>query len=353
MSEYVVDLHIPGESHVVAGQEYLDPRLTKYGRADIGMALEALGLTVAYSRRNAFDVDGQAALEVARFERSDDGIAVYVSSATVATDGIHAIRNLSKVIDKDLPEINAPIVREFALNKALTNDLFVQAGVGKVWYSWDVSQSIDDILLNIPGDDVVLKPRDGSRAIDVDIMNKRTLSAMDSLRALKDRPWIIEEKLDFTPALPVVGRDETQQQRLAMANMLGLPKELRAYSFGRAEGELVLSYVARIGVPGYDTLISAEWAYLDPDSIPEEMHQKTQQAFSLLEASTGQTQMLTAIDWAYVLKSGSPEPEWIGMEINGTEPTLISQKADLDVGREHTAMVAQLLHRVAVRGGTQ
>lgn len=168
----------------------------------------------------------------------------------------------------------------------------------------------------------------------------------------RDTPiqWIAEEKVDFSPPIAIKGLTQKDQEMIDYANQQGLPKELRAYTFGRDDdGRLITSHVLRTVNTGETRFGNDFWVYVDEDSVPDEVTRATDQVYERFAQHTGVAEMHLGIDWVYATEPGADCPRWMVMEANGGEPQLVYEQDNKIVARDQTHKLAAQLHRIATK----
>jgi hypothetical protein len=349
MAEFVVDYHIPSRQAGVPEHPYIDEGLPKWGRPDLVHALKERDVDVVFSRGTpAFDFETGKVLALKPSFKMEGGVLqVEAIPHVMAINAIGAIRNTSKVLGHDVPELNHPAVRAAARDKAVTNDILESIGLAKAFGLY-ANNSLDTVLDNIPGQAVVLKPRTGMQSKGIAHYSKALLVEAEKRGELDGQDWVIEERLAFTPAIPIQGIDAEQQAIIEAANKQGLPKELRIHSFGRdQDGALLTSIVLRVAGNGDSDLSNDDWVYIDPASVPAALLEQNDQAVSAFEQYTGVREMHVAIDWAWAVSASNADPHWVPMEVNGSEPQLVFSSENSAVARHQTGLLADQLVRIA------
>lgn len=356
MSELLVDIHVPARSAGIPDVRYIDDGLAKWGRPELALALYERGVEPVFSRGpDAYDfVRGEAAILRPAIEMTGNGYKVTATPASVAVGSIHAIRNITRTLGNGAPELNHPIVRETARDKLATNAILDTIGLSKAYAAWDKDMPIDLALDGVPADRVVLKPRKGMRSRDIRFGTKAEIARIANAEIPEDgTEWIIEEEVGFTPPLELRGLDAGQQELIDTVNDRRMPKELRAYSFGRDEaGDSVTMYVLRAAQLVTSHLSDDKWVFIDQDSVPEVVREKTESVLMAFEQATGVREMHVAVDWGLVTRQGQSEPEYLPTEVNGTEPQLIYRSDHPEVAAQQAGMLADQLERIAQKRST-
>lgn len=351
MSEKLVSIHTPTKKTVSPSHVHIDETLVNWGRPELALALKEQGLDAVFTRgAGALDLESdRATILQPTIEKIDGKFVVTVEPAQISLSAISAFRNTSKPISTDrktLPELNHPRVRAAAKDKAVTNELAAQWSKKYAVLDTENPTATLDLL---DSDAVVLKPRAGMRSQGVSIGSKDQIAQVISSEAfVTSTAWILEEKLDFSPAVPVRGRTPKDQELIDVANKRGAPKELRVYTFGRnPDGSLITSYVLRASLGEEAGLGNDEWVFLDPESIPQEVIDASSAIAANFESHTSVKEMHLGIDWVYAREFGKSDPRWINMEVNGSEPQLIYQSDNPEVSKEQVTLLAAQLGRIA------
>jgi hypothetical protein len=345
---------VPAEKYL-SGDRYIDDGLTTWARHNLALALEEHGMDVSFSRGlEAYNLqEGLADILRPKVRQIEGVYQVSVQPAVIAIESIHAIRNIAKVLNNGLPELNHPSVREITGDKLASNDLLRALGIDKAYAGVGSDTEIAPALEHIPGSFVVAKPRYGRLSKDIHIGTKdEILRAFQEDRMQAAAEWIIEEMLDFSEPTDVIATDRKFQPEIDKANEQGRPKELRIYAFGRdGSGKLITSEVLRVAQEGARTLKDAMRFRIEADSVPPELYKKTDDIISALQNSTGQSEIHAAVDWVLAgVRNG--EARWLPMEINSGEPALMEDSEDKDAAAEHAHKLASQLYRVALKRST-
>lgn len=353
MSEKTVSIHVPAKKSGTPQGEHVDEGLARWGRAELGNALIDYGLDLVYSRGSAaFDLDhNQATVLRPHIEQDESGMyVVRVRPEVIAATGLSAIRNVSKALSTDqvtLPELNHPHVRATARDKGTSNKLFGSYAKRSV-----LLDTIADLgsIEALAGDELVVKPRNGMKSENVHMINRRDMATFLATERETPLRWIAEEKIDFSAPIPVKGLTPTDQEMIDYANKQGLPKELRAYTYGRDnDGNLITSYVLRTVNTGETRFGNDFWVYVEENSIPAEVAQGTDTVYESFSQHTGVSEMHLGIDWVYAIEPSSGDPRWMIMEANGSEPQLVYESENPTVARDQTQKLAAQLHRIATK----
>lgn len=357
MAETIVDIHISARSAGIPDRLYIDEGLAKWGRPELAMALVDRGVRPVFSRGPAAYNFASGNVDVLRplIGRTHEGNIVVAAPSSIAVTDIDAIRNITGALGHNVPELNHPVVRETAKDKVATNTILARLGLSKAFAPWAKGGDIDEALDAIPSDRVVLKPRKGMRSENIQIGTKAGIAELAQTGGLGDvTEWILEEEVGFRAALALRGLDAEQQTKIDTVNARELPKELRAYSFGRDEdGRAILMYVLRAAQLVETHLSDDKWVFLEQESVPVEISAQTNKVLNAFEEATGVREMHIAVDWGLVTKAGESEPIWLPTEVNGTEPQLIYRHNHPDVADQQAGLLADQLYRIAQKRSTR
>lgn len=334
--------------------EHVDDKLAIWGRPELALAIQDKGYDAVFTRgADSVDLAANSAIILRpTIDRIGDAYSVTVKPTKISLSGISAFRNVAKPLSTEieaLPELNHPRVRATAKDKALSNELAAQ------WSKKYTTIDSDDpskALDALSSDTVVLKPRNGMKSEGLHIGTKEQIAQIITSNDFdKNNAWILEEKLDFSPKIPLLGRTPNDQELIDRANRLGAPKELRVYTFGRnTDGSLISNCVLRTVTGEEIALGNDRWVFVDPDSVPQEVLDASSEIAANFETHTGVKEMHLGIDWVYAREFGESEPRWINMEVNGTQPQLIYHSENAEVSKEQVNYLAEQLGRVAEHG---
>ncbi|HET7528715.1 MAG TPA: hypothetical protein VFJ84_00605 [Candidatus Saccharimonadales bacterium] len=356
MNKPIADIHVPKSSTEAPQGAYIDAGLANWGRPTLALALAERGMDTYFSRgAQSYDYESGIVSALKPAIRKIEGqYEARVEPVKLAMGSIDAIRNVAAALGHGLPELNHPLVRELARDKAESNRLFQTIELAKTFALVDPHQGIVPALEAMPGGSAVLKPRNGRTSQNVYVATKEEIAAIyHSGQLPEDREWMVEERLDFSPEIKVTGINGEEQEKINLLNTLKLPKELRVYTFGRTESdELIMSFVLRGAKKGEAMLIDDEWIYINPESVPAGVVHGSDKILKALQEKTGVKEVHVAVDWAYAIKSGEKDPVWLPMEINGSEPQLVFENENQQLAREQAGLLADQLYRIASKKGT-
>ena len=294
----------------------------------------------------SLDAQNAVARNVVRPEYHSD-----LSEVTIQTigqrdlDAFGAMRSIVKAVDIDqyVPVLNPTSLRAqakdkytFAQNYLIPEDAYHRGHI------YIAGQSEADKLTELSSGLLVAKPAGGMRSRGVFVGTPQEIE--DNLKDV-EVPYVVEEKLDFSAPLPGVrGYDAEQQARLDQANREGVNKEVRLYYFGNNEWDSV----ARVAKPGETDFNADKWLYLDHDSIPQEVMEKSAAVVKRITGNIKTDEMNIAIDWVYASSDSHPEPSWQVMEVNAAEPQLIKRGEHPEIGARQYKKMATQISRIAL-----
>jgi len=190
--------------------------------------------------------------------------------------------------------------------------------------------------------DYIVKPEIGHGTKGVE-----RLSAPEVFARLAENPgwlgrYLLQPAYDLTKPFPkeIKAFDSDSKDAFDAANESGKAKEIRMYGF-HAGGETKTFPVARVVDNG------DHWFVVDPDSVPELLHQKTQESMDLVARLTGVKAVQGTCDWAFGTHD-SQDPHWAVVEANLRSPYVYNQHSE----------VSRLLHgefasQIAVAAGVR
>ncbi len=308
------------------------------------------GVDVSVARGNvSIDAENGMALNVTSPLYDADGEVTLIEQGDVKLESFGVVRNIiaPRNLDMFTRQLNPFDLRMAGRNKNLiASEFLVPNGAydRKIALVTDNDPtSIHDAIASLPGDFLVAKPNSGMRSNGVMVGTKAQIEV-----ALKDidKPYLIEEKLDFSAPVPSVrGFNEEEQKRLDYANATGVNKELRLYYFGAGVWDGVL----RVAKEGELDFKDDKWLYIDMASVPQELIEKGDKVMQSVKDHFGTDEATIAFDWAFASSASSPEPHWQIMEMNAGDPQLVTRTEHHETGTRHYSKLATQIARVAVR----
>lgn len=296
---------------------------------------------------DSIDEIGETAHNVIRPEYSADLKEVTIHQiGTRALESFDMMRSIvaRKSVDHILPVLNPTALRILTADKFRTADELL-GPIGLFDRQIAQVRDFDDIenaLDSVQGATLVAKPNNGLRSIGVVVGSRN-----DVRQALADADvdYVVEERLNFSPPLPMIrGEDDIQQARLDSANQDGVNKEVRLYSFGEQRWHAV----GRIAKPGETDFRDDKWLYIDQDSVPVELLEAGEAVLDKAGELTGTSDVNVGIDFVYASTDADDEPRWRVMEVNSGEPQLVQLHEHEKIGRWHHEMLADQIVRTAV-----
>jgi len=282
---------------------------------------------------------------VVRPEYSPDTPGVSIARlGSVSLDSYGVVRSITRAVsfEHTINTLNPSELRNMAKNKfKMANDILQPLHV----YGRNVVHALPFEALQLDalkGDTVVAKPNNGRLSRGIEIGTKSTIQ--DTLRHI-ETPYIVEETLDFSLPLPSVkGINETEQARLDEANRTGVNKEIRMFFFGND----VWDVTGRIAKPGEADFRDDKWLYIDPETVPAVLLDKSREVVGRLKDVLGTDEFNIAIDWVYATSASEPEPSWRVMEVNAAEPQLVQLHQNDEIGKRQHDKLANQIVRIAV-----
>lgn len=293
----------------------------------------------------ALDPENGLANNVIRPEYKGDNDVAIEHIGEKALDAFAAMRTIVKAVEVDhlVPVLNPTALRTHARNKDKTAEDLLRPAGAYDRHSALINPGGDiEKIDTLSGDLFVAKPNIGRLSQGVKVGDR---SAIEAYLQGQEAPFLVEEKIDFSAALPSVkGIDEDQQQRLNEANKLGVNKELRMYYFGDG----VWDSVMRVAKPGETDFRSDDWLYIDLDTIPDEVYQKSARVIDQIKERISTDEVNIALDFVYGSTASQSDPHWEVMEMNVAEPQLVREHEHMAIARRQHTKLATQIARIAV-----
>lgn len=259
---------------------------------------------------------------------------------------IGVIHNVSESLDTTAPQLNDPVVRMLARDKAKTADVLARSGLHEGLIMAPASAVFDPAALDlVEGTMVFIKPQFGSRSEGV-IGKVPKMKVRKALEDAKPADYVIEPLLNFAHRWPatIQGRDPKSQKLLEEANRSGANKEIRVYGFGNGE----FYCIGRVAQFGETDFKADEWVYLDQQTIPSIVWAVAAEADAIITDETKVREKHLAIDLVFASSAASGgEPTWRVNEINAGEPELVGYHENVWVAHEQRKLLAGQLARIA------
>jgi hypothetical protein len=146
--------------------------------------------------------------------------------------------------------------------------------------------------------------------------------------------YLLRPAYDLTQPMPGLRPfDDASQELFELSNNSLHPKRLRMYGM-YAGGETRTLPVAR--------LVDGDWFFVDPDSVPEELHTKTREVIGKVAELKNVKAVQGACDWAYGAYDGKPQ-EWRVAEARLRTPYMLGPNKHPEVSRRlHTMFAGQI-----------
>lgn len=252
--------------------------------------------------------------------------------------------------DHILPTLNPTSLRRLAKDKYRSSSVLLDPiGVYERHAAHLASvDNISEVLDTLQGSSFVAKPNNGMRSRGIFVGDKHSVG--DFLRSAEAANYLVEQKMDFTPALPGLrGEDPTQQARLEEANRMGVNKEVRLYAFGEDQW----SVVGRVAKPGETDFRDDTWLYFDETTVPQELYGAGEEILAAIEREVGTRDVNIAIDFVYTTTDTDHDAKWRVMEVNAAEPQLVQISQHETIGKAQHGMLARQIARIASRKEVQ
>jgi len=269
---------------------------------------------------------------------------------SLALNSIALIRNYTKTarLNYDGTVLNPPDLREAVRDKhKMATEFYGPSGAyGRENVIAHSVAGVSEAVTSLPGEMFVAKPNQGTLSRRIIVGDKSGVISKVRQALIKDpdNPYLVEEKIDFSSAMPGVrGENSTEQSRLDRANRDGVNKELRLYYYSDGEWDGVL----RVAEPGETDFKADKWLYIDLDSIPSELLEKSQEIAKQLCRSYGDVEAHMALDWTYGSVASQPEPHWMIMEVNAGNPWNVKPGQNRQVSERQHRKDAKQIARIA------
>lgn len=266
-------------------------------------------------------------------------------------DSFGVVRSIIKQADTHTttPFLNPNSIRQLGRDKhRMASEVLVPSDVYKRAIvhieAHTPASDMSALIGSLPGEQVVAKPTAGMRSRGVIVGTKAEVIA--ALQGA-DVSYIVEEKLNFSAALPdLKASSDEEQTRLDYANQAGVNKELRMYYFG----DNVWDSVGRVAKAGERDFRGDKWLYVDLDSIPGTLIDKGNEVIASMRklVEKRDQEFNIALDWVYASTESNPDPDWQVMEVNATEPQLVHLSQNDEVGRRQYNKLATQISRIAL-----
>jgi hypothetical protein len=191
-----------------------------------------------------------------------------------------------------------------------------------------------------PASGYIIKPNRGIRGNEVIKLSGSRLSHLGETTF--DGSKIIQPAYDFTGALP----SYLQPYDLASTELFNdvaasdASKELRIYGF-HDPNQTKLFAVGRAIKDGEDY-----WFFVDPDTLPAEVYEKSRAAFKTTAKVTGTIAMFGALDYGYG-RVCDEDPGWHVIELNSKQPYMIGYDKHEGIAHKLRALFADQIYNTA------
>lgn len=331
----------------LTGDNPPQPGLLKYGRPLLFDEVRKQGVDVGIVRGTAsLDTIEGIAFAVRTPEYKSDNEVVLHDLGDVALYDVGVVRTIIKpvAVDSFVPVLNPTALREHSRNKDQAIDDILRPADAYSRRSKLVlpGELLSDAFDHIGARSFVAKPNLGRMSKGIVVGDK---TIIESKIQQAELPYLIEEKIDFSAAMPGVrGVDDEQQARLDEANRLGVNKELRMYYFGNDTWDSVL----RVAAEGETDFAGDKWLYIDQDSVSNEVYLKSAAVIAKMKERIGTDEANIALDFVYGSTESNPDPHWEVMEMNVAEPQLVFEHQHAEIGRRQYKKLATQIARIAV-----
>lgn len=192
-------------------------------------------------------------------------------------------------------------------------------------------EDIDAFLTAHAAPKMIAKPQIGTFGKNVERLARDTVPERFAENPKWRNNYLLQPAYDVTIPLPSAIRpyDTAAREAFETGNQKDIRKELRMYGF-YGHGQAEVFPVGRAFKDGKD-----HWFFVDPDTVPEEVHDGAKAAVTKAAEVSGAMAVLGATDYIYGSAAGE-DPAWGVVELNLRTPYL--------VGYEHHAGAANRLH---------
>jgi hypothetical protein len=300
-----------------------DPSLP--GRFQLAEMLQQEGVRVAYSVGAEAAFDGRV---VEAYDSIEDGLPAGGADHLALDGAVKVILNradrslkLRAQIDADIPispMFNANKVRSLGHYKDRNHTQILEP-LGIAIPTALISERTDAerFLEEHPHSKYIVKPNSGSGAKGVVTLQRQQVPEAFASDTYLSKPHLLQPYYNLSRPLPTEIRpfDAGSAEEFADAAASDKPKEVRMYGF-YALGQILTFPVGRV-VDNGDS-----WFFIDPESVPEDVHDITRQGMALAAQHTGAKALYGTLDWAYGGASGE-DPRWLAVETNLRSPYVI------------------------------
>ena len=242
----------------------------------------------------------------------------------------------------DLPIINQNALRSLVFRKQrVADEVFTPLGIGMpnrlIESVSDVQEFVDEFGIH----DLITKPNSGTHSKGVESRTAQELLALP-IEALLEKPTIIQPKYDFTIPFSDEIRpyDATSAEAFKGWGESTAVKEFRIYTFKDPESVTTFP-VARAMHEGTD-----HWLFVDPESIPQKLHDQSVAAAEAAARITGSRAIFAALDFGYGARADEA-PDYHAVELNGRMPYLIGSDKHPGVARALRRLFADQIKHTA------
>lgn len=258
----------------------------------------------------------------------------------VSIGSIGVVRDLGKLLrptpQYDIPLLNGPEITRYDHSKLLTHTDILHDAQAKM----TGLENVDEALDSLTGDRVIVKPDKGSGGRGVTLLERGRIR--EFLESNSETTYVAQEHIDMTAPFPDGIKGISEEQAEVLARLSHRKKELRMFVF-YGEVETQVLPVARMMKEGDET--ADTWAFVDPQSVPEELALQAQELFGRLGAKTGTSEIYGAADFIWGSTEREPDNTWMVGELNLWRPAFSRKNSDMTM--RYDRLVAQQLVRIA------
>lgn len=274
------------------------------------------------------------------------------AAGQVALSGVGLIVNrLDRSIKKDQldrPELLPPMINENAMRSLAFRkhradaEVLAPLGINIPTALAASPEAVRGFLDVHRANEYVVKPNSGTNGNGV-----HRVDGAGVWRLFAERPelygkQIVQPAYNFRAAFPSSLRpyDAASAEAFEGWNRPGVDKELRIYGFHSPEQTTTFP-VGRAIQGGVD-----QWFFVDPESVPARLLERTAAAMQLAAEVSGSAAVLGTVDFGYGTLDDQ-SPDWRAIELNGKAPHVIGYDKHVGVaGALRTQFAAQIAETV-------
>jgi len=274
------------------------------------------------------------------------------AAGQVALQGVGLIVNrLDRSIKKDRldqpqllpPMINENTMRSLAFRKHRTNDeVLAPLGINIPTALVVSPEVVGNFLDTHQADEYVVKPNSGTNGRGVQRLDGASVRRLFAEQPDLYDKQIVQPAYDFQAAFPAGLRpyDAASAEAFEGWNRPGVNKELRIYGFHSPQQ--TTTFPVGRAIHGE----ADQWFFVDPESVPARLLERTAAAMRLAAEVSGSAAVLGTVDFGYGVL-GDQAPDWRAIELNGKAPYVLGYDKHAGVADAlRTQLAAQIAETV-------